>query len=469
MAVSPVFFAPLLLVPFFPAEAPLSVHFAGPGLALLMCGFGLCRLGPGKEGRNGINEREGSIVILFTWITVSLAGAWPVAAAAGLDFPRSLFESVSGWTTTGLSVIDLSSAPETLLLFRSVTQLAGAMGITIVLASSFTLPVGAGLFRSEARWERYSVRLARAVKVVAGLYLAYCAAGILGLRIGGMRLTDALNHSMAAVSTGGFSTRSGSIGSWDSPVIEAVTIPLMVFGGFSAFPAYALLHGKPKRFFRHKRIGASEALLSGALIAVLSILAAGGLYAGLGGTLRVAVFETVSALTTTGFTITGGVHRSPAAVSVILVLMLVGGGACSAAGGIKLYRVYLLIRAVGWEVKRTLLPRHAVYVPRFGNAKSDPPIEPERLPEAGVFTFLYIVCLLTGVVVMTAHGIDLETALFEFASALGTVGLSAGATSASAPDAVLWIEIAGMFLGRLEFFIVFTALGHLVRSLGHRS
>ena len=206
MIASAVFFAPLVLLLFVPGEVRYAVYYIEPGLLLLLSGFALLRLKPAEKDRMGLTEREGSIVVLLAWLAAAAAGAWTMSAVTGLDFTRGFFESVSGWTTTGLSVVDVTTAPKTLLLFRSSVQLAGGAGLAIIMLAAFSLPVGAGIYRAEGRSYLLAPNVTRSAKLVVRLYAGYTVAGTLALWASGMTFFDAVNHAFAAVSTGGFST-----------------------------------------------------------------------------------------------------------------------------------------------------------------------------------------------------------------------------------------------------------------------
>jgi trk system potassium uptake protein TrkH len=144
--------------------------------------------------------------------------------------------------------------------------------------------------------------------------------------------------------------------------------------------------------------------------------------------------------------------------------MLVGGGTCSTAGGIKQYRVYLLFKSVVWEMRRRFLPRTAVAANYVWQGERKEFVTDRHVREVAVFFFLYLAMYVVGAGILAAHGYGLKESLFEFASALGTVGLSAGVTTASCPTGVLWAEILGMFLGRLECFVVLVSIGKIIRD-----
>lgn len=343
-------------------------------------------------------------------------------------------------------------------------QLAGGAGLAIIMLAVFSLPVGAGLYRAEGRTDQLAPHVLASTRLVILLYSGYALAGVVAYRLAGMTWFDAVNHSFSAVSTGGFSTRVESIGYWDSPAIEAVTIALMLLGNLNFMTAYLLVRGKLRLFVRNGEVKTGAVLLLAGIL-LLFFVGTGSLYPSLDKRLRVAVFETVSALTTTGYS-TVGYTKWPASGFLMLVaLMLVGGGTCSTAGGIKKLRIYLLFKSVIWEIRRTLLPRRVVMESFIYMGEDKVFVNDRMLSTVGSFVFLYLATWVAGSLVIAVFGYELRDALFEFASAVGTVGLSIGITSAGVQPAILWAEIAGMFLGRLEFFVVFVALGKLAGRL----
>ena len=180
--------------------------------------------------------------------------------------------------------------------------------------------------------------------------------------------------------------------------------------------------------------------------------------------IRVAVFEPAAALTSTGFTITSYENWPGIGLLIIIALMIIGGGTGSTAGGIKQYRIYLLARSVWWRMRRALLPRTAVVEHSVWRGENKDYITDAQISQVATFAFLYIGVWVVGSAVLAAHGYTLEESVFEFASALGTVGLSLGVTAPNAPPLVLWTETIGMFLGRLEFFVVIVGLQKIVRD-----
>jgi trk system potassium uptake protein TrkH len=441
----------------FAAEPGAGAAFLPPAISACAAGAILIMATRGRRG-GSLSLREAALVVVGGWLLAFLLSAYPFHALAGFNFTQGIFEAVSGWTTTGLSVIDVTTVPRCLLLWRSIMQLAGGAGLAIIMLAVFSLPVGAGLYRAEGRTDQLAPHVLATTRLVILLYSGYALAGVAAYRLAGMTWFDAVIHSFCAVSTGGFSTRVESIGYWDSPAIEAVTISLMLLGNMNFMTAYLLVRGKLRLFVKNGEVKTGAVLIAAGIL-LLFFAGTGSLYPNLDKRLRVAVFETVTALTTTGYS-TVSYTKWPASGFLMLVtLMLVGGGTCSTAGGIKKLRVYLLFKSVIWEIRRTLLPRRVVMENSIYMGEDRVFVNDRMLSTVGSFVFLYLATWVAGAMVIAGFGYELRDALFEYASAVGTVGLSIGITAADAPPGILWAESVGMFLGRLEFFVVFVALG----------
>jgi len=447
---------PLLVLIPHPQEAGHAWAFGVPAACLFAIGIILWqafRFPPDIT----LTVQEGGIIVLLGWIVVILFSAWPFTAVLGLPFSRALFESVSGWTTTGLSVVDVSSAGKMILIWRSIIQLAGGAGLAIIMMSAIVGPVGVGISSAEGRSDQLVPHVRQSARLVLIIYGCYALAGTIAYRMAGMSLFDAVNHSFSAVSTGGFSTHAESIGYWNSIAIEAVTLPLMLLGNLSFVTAWLLWRGRLRMVARN-----GEARLLVVLIplsaAAMFLLTSSALYPQFGKAIRVAVFETVTAVTTTGFSTVGYGNWNAFGLFLLIILMLIGGGTCSTAGGIKQFRVYLLWKMLWWEIKRYLMPRTAVLERPIWEGNRRVFLDDARIRQVMVFVFLYLGTYVFGVMILCACGYNLVDSLFEFASAIGTVGLSVGVTSPAMPDAALFSATIAMFLGRLEFVVVIVSL-----------
>jgi trk system potassium uptake protein TrkH len=455
---------PLLVLAVWPAEWPLSFGFIIPAFLALGIGFGLWKtLRPSTPA--ALTMQESAAVVVLGWIVVYLFSAMPFMIIQKHTFTQSMFEVVSAWTTTGLSVVDVTKASHLILIWRSIMQFTGGAGLAIIMIAAITGPNGTTLSAAEGRSDQLVPHVRESAKLVISIYCGYAVIGIIAYWVAGMSLFDSINHTFAAISTGGFSTKPENIGHWDSVTIEAVSIVLMIFGSINFLTVYMFLHGKYKAVFGNGELRLSAVLIPTASLLIF-LLIYQTVYPEMEKSIRIAIFETVSALTTTGFTTTDYYHNwHPLAVTILTVLMLIGGGTCSTAGGMKQYRVYLLYKTVIWEIRRTFLPRTAVVENSVWLGEHEEFVTDFRIRQIASFVFLYLVLFIIGSGIITVYGYKLEDAMFEFASALATTGLSVGVATATSPLPVLWVEILGMFFGRFEIFIIFVCFIKLIRDL----
>ncbi len=456
--------SPLLALLAYPEEANLAWGFLLPGLGLSIIGGLLWKGLAPKEGVT-LSLQEGSVIVVMAWLAAVLFGTVPFLLIGGLNFTQAMFESTSGWTTTGLSVVDVTQTSQLILLYRSIMELFGGAGLAIITLSAIAGPIGASLSSAEGRSEQIAPNVQRSAKLVLIIYSGLCAVGTVALRLSGVGWFDAINHSFAALSTGGFSTRTDSIGYWDSPYVEAVTIVLMLFGGLNFVTIYLLLTGEIKSVIRNGQVRLQAVLIPITAVIIFFSTAVLGLYPTMGKTVRVALFESITALTTTGFSTVGYGDWNSLPWLMMIVLMLIGGGAGSTAGGIKQLRVYILYRTLLAEAKRMIMPRGAIQETEIWQGDQRRFLPAADIRPVALFVFLYLIAFFIGTAIMAGHGYPLQECLFEYASTLGTVGLSIGITGADAPVGVLWTQIVGMFLGRLEFFTVFVGVSCFLRDM----
>jgi trk system potassium uptake protein TrkH len=451
-----VMLTPLLALITYPEQAEHAPAFIFTAGSCGLLGLALWRLFHSTPNIT-LSIKEGGIIVLLSWSLVILFSAWPFTAVLGLPYSRSVFESMSGWTTTGLSVVDLTQAGPMILLWRSVIQLAGGAGLAVIMMSAIVGPTGVGISSAEGRSDQLVPHVRQSARLVLIIYSSYAVAGTLAYRLVGLSPFDALNHSFAAVSTGGFSTRVENIGYFDSAAVEAVTLALMLLGNLSFVTAWSLWRGRIALAAKNGEVRLQAALIPISAAAVF-LLTSRAIYPQLAKAVRVAIFETVSALTTTGFSSVAYGNWNDFGVFVLVVLMLIGGGTCSTAGGIKQFRIYLFWKLILWEIRRALLPRSVIFECPLWEGNRRVFVDDARVRQVAVFVCLYLTTFMAGVMLLCAYGYSLRDSLFEFASALGTVGLSIGVTSAHMPDAPLWAETLAMFLGRLEFMVVIVSL-----------
>jgi len=443
---------PLALIPFFPDEWQLAGPFLLTGLPLIFSGAYMRRRYMPQQTLS-LTMPEGSVIVLIVWIIALFSSAIPFMLIGGLNFTQASFESISGWTTTGLSVVDVTQAPNLLLFYRSLTQFSGGAGFVIIALSAVAGTFGMNIAAAEGRNDQLAPHIRQSASIVLQMYTSYALFGIVALTLSGMSLFDAINHAFTAISTAGFSTRTESVAYWDNFAIEVIIMILMILGATNFFIAYTFLKGKFAAVWKSAELRLLALLLitSVALLVVFVTLSVDN---GWDRAVRSALFGAVSAVTTTGFSITD--YRAWADVGwmILILLMLIGGGSGSTAGGIKLMRVYIIYKAIIWEIRRSFMPPHMVNEPAIWQGERRELLNDRWVRQTALFAGIYIGFFLLGSSILTVHGYSLKESFFEFSSALGGVGISVGVTHPSTAPLVLWTLNVGMFLGRLEFFTI---------------
>ncbi|WP_242509192.1 TrkH family potassium uptake protein [Natrinema altunense] len=437
------------------------------------------------------DKLHGMMIAAIGWLAIAAFGslpflttAWVVTVApAGLETPpptesldalasplNALFESMSGFTGTGLTMTtDESSLPRTLQWWRSIIEWVGGVGV-IVLTTAILARPGSGsltVYESEARSQKIHPSIVSTVRTIWWIFLLFTSIAILSLWLVGMPPWQAINHGMTGISTGGFSVIDGSIGAYDSVVIEAVLLPIMIAGGI-AFPIhYLVLQGDLRGLYtdvQTRWLAAVLLLGSGALW--LSVSTA---YDSVTEALRYGVFQFVSAVTAAGFqTATDPTPLSlgdwpTSALLTLVFAMVVGAAAGSTAGGIKLIRLIMLVKGIRFRVSYVFYPDSTVHRFRIDDRVLDEEDGPREFGEAAIIALLWFVFLAVSVFVLLATlpsgAYPLEQILFEIASAQGNIGLSTGITGPhSLPTAGKVAFILNMWIGRLEIIPILVTL-----------
>jgi trk system potassium uptake protein TrkH len=451
------YLTPLLLLIFYPAESQQAGGFLVVALPLILLGLLLrARLTPAEPVT--LNVQEGAVVVVGIWLVAILTGALPFMLILGTPFTPAVFESTSGWTGTGITVIDVAATPNILLFFRSFSQFAGGAGFVIIALSAAAGALGTSLSAAEGRTDQLAPHIRQSAGIVLGLYTGYAVFGILALRVAGMDWFDSVNHAFTAIGTGGFSNRPEGVLAWaDNPAVEIVLIILMLLGAVNFFLAWTFFRRKFRPVLRSGEIRLMALLIGLSVLGFVGLVAPelglGGGEAALKGT-----FEVVSAISTTGFAATDHRQWVDFGWVILLLLMLIGANSGSTGGGIKSIRIYLLYKAVRWEIQRAFMPAHMLNEPAIWQGEQRRLLSDKQVRQVGIFVALYLTVFFAGVLLMTAYGYGLRESMYEYASTLAGAGLSVGVTRPDSPALVLWSQIAGMLLGRLEYFTVFIGI-----------
>ena len=410
-----------------------------------------------------LSVQEGYAVVSLGWLSVGLAGAIPFLLTGTLSSPvAALFESVSGFTTTGATVFgEIESLPHGILFWRNLTQWIGGMGI-IVLGVAILPYLGVGgmqLFKAEVPGptpERLQPRITQTAKLLWYVYAGLTAAQVALYLAGGLGPFDAVTHAFTTLSTGGFSPKNASIAAFDSAYIQYVTILFMYLAGISFTLHYRALSRGFAPYLSHYEWRFFTKVLLGATALVLTGLVLQGAVAAQGWeqSFREALFQAVAITTTTGF-VTADYEQWMLAVQLLLVvLMFLGGMAGSTGGGIKVVRIQALLRHGLTELRKSLHPR-AVMVTRLGNHV----LREDMVLRLSAFVLLYVFLFVAGVLSLAALDHDLATSIGASAATIGNIGPGIGGVGAT--DNYGWMGSASqglliflMIAGRLEIFTV---------------
>ena len=410
-----------------------------------------------------IRPRDAYFIVAAGWFAASVAGALPFVTAGVLGPVDALFESVSGFTTTGSTVMTrIEAAPRTLLLWRSFIQWLGGMGI--VLFAVAVLPLlgigGMQLFRVEVPGpvkDKLRPRVIGTARRLWVVYVGLTAAQVGALWLAGMSPFDAVSHAFTTLATGGFSTRDASIAAFASPTIEWVLIVFMTLAGINFVLHYRLLNEGPRVFGRDEELRAYVATILLSAVLFVAVMPAEHAQSA-ADAVRNAVFTSVTLATTTGYGTVDFERWPPIAQVVVLQVMILGGMAGSTAGGVKSLRVLIGFRALGAAVAKLTHPHAIRPVKHAGQGIPDDVI-------AGVWAFFtaYFALAMFAASVLAACGYDLSTSASAALTALSNVGPGLGALGptdnfAHLPDVAKLVLAACMLAGRLEIFTFLVVL-----------
>lgn len=407
-----------------------------------------------------IGKREGFIIVALVWIVFSFFGTLPYILSGAIpNFTNAFFETISGFTTTGSSILaDIEALPHGILFWRSISQWLGGMGIIVL--SLAILPVfgigGMQLFVAEVPGpvpDKISPRIRQTAKTLWIIYLGFTVSETILLWIGGMSLYDAVCHSFTTMATGGFSTKQASIAHWSSPFIQYVIVLFMFFAGTNFTLSYLALRGKFLSVFKDEEFKYYGFFVIGfTLIIFLGLSITTKL--GIEKAFREALFQVVSIITTTGFATADYLLWTPFLTMLIFALFFFGGSAGSTGGGIKIMRIVLLFKNSYYELRRLIHPKAVIPV-RFNKHS----VESKIITNILAFFMLYIVIFGLSTILFTLIEPDIESAMGAVATSLGNIGPGLG--SVGPAENFLHISPSGkwflsflMLLGRLELFTI---------------
>lgn len=407
--------------------------------------------------------------VAMIWLIASLIGAIPFYLVAGMPYIDSVFEAMSGWTTTGLTLASgIDTWPKTLLFWRSLMQWLGGMGIvafTVAMVNRSGL-VQRGLYRSEARSEAFMPSVVDTGAQMWKIYIALTLSGIGVVMLSGVGLWDALNLVFSAISSGGFTMYDAGIIYYNNPFLEILLIPVMIAGALP-FKLYFMLYTKRiSLFFRDLQAVLLFAIIaSGILIVTYDLINLNGLT--IPDSIRYGLFMVVSAATSTGFQNTNPGLWPHATILVMTAMMIIGGSSGSTAGGIKLGRILICYEGLVWWFRRIFISGRAVILFRHEGRSIPKMIAEYEVSKNMLVIILYFIILFSSTILfLQFEGLVSDTShiIFEVISAISNNGMSTGPISPMMSNGSKILFIFLMWLGRLEVIPIIVLIVGLVKG-----
>ena len=461
LLIEAVFMALALGVSLWYGEADSGVFLLSTIITLLA---GMIGLLVGRHAESRMGEREGYVIVAMVWVVFSAFGLMPYYLSGQVpSLTDAWFESMSGFTTTGATIIpDLEVITHGLLFWRSLTQWIGGMGIIVL--SIAILPIfglnGMQLYAAEVTgltYEKLSPRIADTAKMMWSIYLLLTITEVLALWLCGMNVFDAVCHSFSTIATGGFSTHNNSLEYYDSAAIHYTVTLFMFISGINFVLLIYLLRGKARNLLQDEEVrwySVAVALFAVALTLGLYIARPGWSGVEMERAFRDSLFTVISSMTSTGYTISDYMYWPVVAWVVIFFLMLTGACAGSTAGGIKWVRLAIIMKNGVAEFQRRIHPN--AIIPVKLNEKAVPQ---QTINNIMAFLIFYVFIIVITVVIFCARGVNFDESIGAAVSAIGNVGISIGqfgpaGTYAEFPMVAKWVMSFVMLIGRLEIFTV---------------
>ena len=433
-----------------------AVPFLIPMALLALCGL---LLGARKPVRTSLYARDGLAVVALAWILMSLFGAMPFVISGDIPhFVDAFFETVSGFTTTGASILtDIEALGRGILFWRSFTHWVGGMGVLVFVMAILPMTAGDGhgmhLMRAEVPGPtvgKLVSRMGDTAKILYGIYLAMTVIEIVLLLLGGMPLFDACIHAFGTAGTGGFSCKGLSVGAYDSVYFDVVIGIFMLLFGVNFNLYYFLLIRRFRDVFHSEELRAYLGIVAAAVLAIAADIV--HIYGSVGRSLRYAFFQVASIITTTGFA-TADFNLWPSFSKAILVtLMFIGACAGSTGGGVKVARVVILVKTSFSDMRRMLHP-NAVAPVRFEGK----PVSDKNIRSVHLFITVYLLVFTVSLLLLSLEGFDLITTFTALAACINNIGpgleiVGPMGNFAAFSDFSKLLLSFNMLVGRLEIF-----------------
>ena len=411
---------------------------------------------------------KGDLIFVFgIWGVAALLAGLPYYFSGTLGVIDSFFQAMSGITTTGFSFIPASRTPYSLALWQALTQWLGGLGFIIfILVLVPTTGKLNQLYTAEGRTEQMTPNIRHTSIIFIKLYLLISAIGVALYIMVGLDLFDSFCYMMAAIATGGFSIYPDSVGGFSSLPVQIVTIIQMLLGSTNFILIYRLIKGNFKAFYKDSETKTMFALIATATILItLSHLSSHTYGSDVFITLRHALFQVISVMSSTGFTSTDINMWSPFCYHILIIVMFCGGGICSTAGGIKLYNIYLLLKSVWWEGQTIFLPKNSVNVKKVQHDGRNIELSYTEIRPIIMYIIAYLLIFVVSATIILVFCNDIQVAYALSASAIGNIGVGPEYINVGAPAVVKLVMILEFWIGRIGVWPILLVVVYEINKL----
>jgi len=457
---------PAIMVLFDKSQMDCLNAFLIPSIASIVVGLLICIIfRQGHDASFIDDDKKNSFkILLFAWFYCFFLGAMPFMIGHKLNFIQALFESVSGYTTTGLTVVIPEQLESIYLLHRTLTQYAGGFGLVLMLLIVVKDSSANNLYSSEGHVEKFMPSIQRTSRAIFYTYNILIIVGTLGFMLLGMNIFESFCHATCSLFTGGFSPKNLGIAYYNSVPISMWSVLLMFLGSINTVVILMMVKGKFKQASKNSELNFLITLIvSSIIISIISLLVFSN--ESISTSIYYAICNIVSAFSTCGNFYNDLSIMPQMFVTIIIIGMIIGGCAGSTTGGIKVFRLLVLVKSMINNFKIRTSSQHRVLTTNIEDSSGTTIITDDVVKDSLSFIGYYFIILLVGTfLLMFSCQCSLIEGLFEFSSSLGGVGLSIGLTGPSTSAITLIIEMIGMILGRLEIFGLLIGIYYIIKK-----
>lgn len=456
---------PMLTAIIYHDSSKYLLSFIASSIICIIMGT-LIFLNSERKDITNLSLKGSMFFVMMIWLVTAFFSALPFIISGDLSFIDAYFEAMSGITSTGFTMYEIKLLPYSIAIWRSLLQWFGGLGIIFLLLVIVPSVVSLKrLYFAEGKTEQMMPNIRHTSINFIKVYLVLTTIAITAYVLAGLSVFDAVCYSFTALGTGGFSVNPTNLNNFVNPLIQSITIVLMIMGGTNFLIHYKIM----KRDWTNITKDYELRLMFIILIFATSLIAINLYTSGFYGhdvvtILRHSLFQVTSVLTSTGFSSTDINLWTPFSIQVLIVLMFIGGCVCSTAGGIKIYNIAIVLKSLWWSIQQMFIPQKVIFRKKIFHNKLNREITIDTIRTVQVYVFFYILLFLISLVIVLFYCNDFETAYCVVAASIGNTGLSLSYVSQSIPMVVKIVLIIDFWAGRIGIWPILLPIAFMVNK-----